>query len=145
MYRTALGDHPLPSFSSWRQAADFVRTMRGDKAGLDQLQSRIGHWWKSRKAAWPREVAEFIEVGASGAHRARLDQRFSRWNNDLYQPQRMMELLRQQTVGQVAGRIVRVSASLTGQKTQASGVWGLSAQTASSSLVNPKSPPPGAH
>ena len=126
MYRTALGPHPLPSFSSWKEAAAFVRTLRADPSRLDRLQQETQEWWRERKSAWPKAVSGFIGRHAAGEGRPGLKQRFGDWNNGLYQPRRMTELLRQQSIGQVAGRLVRLASSAGRRQPQNAGVWGLS-------------------
>lgn len=126
MYRTALGPHPLPSFSSWKEAAAFVRTLRSDPQGLDRLQKQTRDWWRDRKSGWPKAVSAFIRQHATGEERTDLKRRFGDWNNGLYQPRRMAELLRQQTVGQVAGRLARLASSAGRSQPRNAGVWGLS-------------------
>jgi hypothetical protein len=44
-----LGEHPIPTFNEWNEAADFANRLLGDAAALDALQARIAGWWHNHK------------------------------------------------------------------------------------------------
>ena len=61
VHKSLLGSHPLPTFSSWSKAADFVRETIKDPAALDQLQAECLAWWHSYKLALTADVVSFTE------------------------------------------------------------------------------------
>lgn len=44
-YKVLLGDHPIPTFRSWRQAEIFVRNISDDS--IEKLSEEINFWYKS--------------------------------------------------------------------------------------------------
>lgn len=71
-YRNLLGDHPIPTFSSWRDARRFVCRQLEAPDGLDRRQAELLRWWSGAKAAWRQRVAEFVLGGISGRYRGDL-------------------------------------------------------------------------
>ena len=59
-YRHVLGDHPLPSFSRWRDAAAFVQRFIYEPAQLDALQRTCLDWWAGFKPQLSERVKAFI-------------------------------------------------------------------------------------
>ncbi len=127
VYRYLLGDHPLPSFESWEQAANFLRTAVKQPKAIDALQAEAISWWSNAKEAWMHRIGDFIEHGATGEHQAALRARYAAFNSAAFQPSRAWELLRQQNLGQVGGRLgslpTRVLRKL--QSKSDKGVWAL--------------------
>jgi hypothetical protein len=68
-YRNLLGDHPIPTFSSWRQARRFVCRQLHAPNDLDRRQSELLQWWSGAKEAWRKRVSEFVLGGISGHYR----------------------------------------------------------------------------
>jgi hypothetical protein len=68
-YRNLLGDHPIPTFSSWRHARRFVCQQLETPHDLDKLQTELLEWWSGAKQAWRKRVAEFVVAGISGRYR----------------------------------------------------------------------------
>lgn len=68
-YRNLLGDHPIPTFSSWREARRFVCRQLENPADLDRRQQELLQWWRGAKEVWRRRVTEFVLRGLSGDHR----------------------------------------------------------------------------
>jgi hypothetical protein len=68
-YRNLLGDHPIPTFSSWREARRFVCRQLETPAELQQRQRELLQWWSGAKEAWRKRVTEFVRYGLSGGHR----------------------------------------------------------------------------
>jgi hypothetical protein len=60
-HRSVLGEHPLPTFSSWKMAAGFVQSMWNDKKALDQLQAECTNWWRSYKASLSASAVAFVD------------------------------------------------------------------------------------
>jgi hypothetical protein len=61
VHKSLLGPHPLPTFSSWKQAADFVRQLIKQPEALDQLQAECLEWWSCYKCDLTRDVETFVE------------------------------------------------------------------------------------
>jgi hypothetical protein len=68
-YRNLLGDHPIPTFSSWRDALRFVRRQLETPADLDRRQAEILQWWSAAKTTWHERVSTFVRAGLAGQHR----------------------------------------------------------------------------
>ncbi len=68
-YRNLLGDHPIPTFASWREARRFVCRRLQTPDDLDRHQIQLLQWWSGAKEAWRRRVAEFVRGGIAGEHR----------------------------------------------------------------------------
>lgn len=65
-YRNLLGEHPIPTFSSWRDARRFVVRELAAPEELDRRQAALLQWWSGAKEAWRRRVADFVSDGLSG-------------------------------------------------------------------------------
>jgi hypothetical protein len=77
-YRDLFGDHPIPTFGSWREAARFVDASRREPGRLDALQAEVTGWWEETKSRVRAEVADFVAAGAADrlrAHTARFPYR----------------------------------------------------------------------
>ncbi|HWA96678.1 MAG TPA: hypothetical protein VG844_18925 [Terracidiphilus sp.] len=59
-YRSLLGDHPLPTFTSWDRAAEFASAMHHDPAALNSLQTKCVQWWSEKKQSLRDRVAAFV-------------------------------------------------------------------------------------
>lgn len=68
-YRNLLGDHPIPTFSSWREARRFVCRQLQMPDDLDRRQVQLLEWWRGAKEAWRKRVANFVRGGIAGDHR----------------------------------------------------------------------------
>jgi hypothetical protein len=68
-YRNLLGDHPIPTFSSWKEARRFVCRQLQTPDDLDRRQAEILEWWRAAKQAWRKRVAEFVRRGIAGNYR----------------------------------------------------------------------------
>ena len=64
--------HPLPTFSSWREARKFVEEASKDKSTLIAYQQSIAKWWHSYKIELRNEVVSFVSSGLEGAFRSSL-------------------------------------------------------------------------
>jgi hypothetical protein len=63
-YRRLFGPHPLPTFSSWRQAARFAADLISRPDDLDRLQAETTAWWRSYKEALRAKAQAFLVRGA---------------------------------------------------------------------------------
>lgn len=71
-YRNLLGDHPIPTFSSWKEARRFVCRQLQTPADLDRRQEQLLEWWREAKETWRQRTAEFVRSGMAGHHRQEL-------------------------------------------------------------------------
>jgi len=71
-YRNLLGNHPIPTFRSWRLAMKFARASVDDGEALDGLQSKILRWWENYERDLVDRVRSFLVHGARGGYRANL-------------------------------------------------------------------------
>ena len=71
-YRNLLGDHPIPTFSSWREARRFVSRELQNPRDLDRRQGELLEWWRGAKDAWRRRMAAFVGSGLAGQYRQHL-------------------------------------------------------------------------
>jgi hypothetical protein len=71
-YGNLLGEHPIPTFSSWGEARRFVRRQLETPADLDRRQTELLEWWRGAKEAWRKRVAGFVLDGLSGRYRQNL-------------------------------------------------------------------------
>lgn len=61
VHRRVLGNHPLPTFPNWNNAAAFVKEIWADKKALDQLQNECLTWWEAYKKNLSQEVLDFVD------------------------------------------------------------------------------------
>ena len=59
-HRSVLGEHPLPTFASWKKAAVWMREIAGQPEQMDQLQRDCMTWWTDYKLRLSQEIGEFI-------------------------------------------------------------------------------------
>jgi hypothetical protein len=71
-YGNLLGNHPIPTFSSWRDARRFVRRQLDAPAELDRRQAELLEWWRGAKQAWRQRVGGFVLDGMLGRYRQEL-------------------------------------------------------------------------
>jgi hypothetical protein len=60
-FKDLLGDHPLPTITSWNQAHDLVVRLLKDPVKLDELQQACIQWWKSYQSALIGRIEKFLE------------------------------------------------------------------------------------
>jgi hypothetical protein len=103
-HRGLLGRHPLPVFSSWGDAARFVKTMSNDPGALDQLQAECIAWWCDYKKRLTTEAVEFVDrlwckFPESSGEFVRGYARLPGWST--------WEILRHHSAGALRRRIIR--------------------------------------
>jgi hypothetical protein len=59
-YRKLLGDHPIPTISSWSEATPLIEDCLRDPAKLARLQAECMTWWKSYKPRLKDRISEFL-------------------------------------------------------------------------------------
>jgi hypothetical protein len=60
-YKQFLGDHPLPTVSSWSQAPALVKELLSDPVRLDNLQQTCTQWWRKYKADLIDRIGNFLD------------------------------------------------------------------------------------
>ncbi len=98
-FKQLFGNHPLPTFGNWNEAARFVRSVREDPNALKELQKRCTDWWRTYKQRLREGVESFF--GASSGEKPGA---FVRWPYSVpgWQP---AELIRHQTATSLARRV----------------------------------------
>jgi hypothetical protein len=102
-FRTLLGDHPLPTVGSWRQARHLIKSLLRDPQGLNALQEKCIGWWRDYKKEYSASVGRFF------AERSAMPPSIepavsSRYRMPLWQP---VELLRHHNTRAAIKRIRR--------------------------------------
>jgi hypothetical protein len=93
-YDHLMPGHPLPAFSSWRKARDFVGSMLKNELILMEHQNTITHWWRSYKQELRDEVTSFVSLGFEGAFRIPLTVGWQPQAGLPYQAKRVLELVK---------------------------------------------------
>lgn len=106
-----LGDHPLPCFRSWEEAAKFALNVANDSSQLDRLQNRCMDWWKSYPARLTTQIGNFLEKNQHQASTAPLQSRLPQFGVWKY-----VELMRHHSAGAVMLRVERNIQRLAGGK-----------------------------
>ena len=60
-FRNLWGEHPVPAFSTWKEARVWMRGILGRPAEIESLQGRCVEWWKEYKQRYVASVGEFLE------------------------------------------------------------------------------------
>jgi hypothetical protein len=71
-YDCLMPGHPLPTFSSWRKARQFVETVSGDQTRMIAYQQDIAQWWRKYKVQLRKDVNSFVSLGLEGSFRSSL-------------------------------------------------------------------------
>ncbi|HCN78222.1 MAG TPA: hypothetical protein DIT13_13630 [Verrucomicrobiales bacterium] len=64
-----LGNHPLPSVTSWRHAAVLMRSFVRDKEALDRKQAEIQDWWERVQCRLGFKLAEVLQESCDSVSR----------------------------------------------------------------------------
>jgi hypothetical protein len=64
-YRALLGDHPIPTVSSWSDASRLIRDCLRDPAKLAGLQGECMAWWKSYRPRLRHRISDFLAGAGS--------------------------------------------------------------------------------
>jgi hypothetical protein len=59
-YRALLGEHPIPTVSSWVEARKLISRMAQDPGEMDILQRRCVDWWRTYKLRLIAAAGEFL-------------------------------------------------------------------------------------
>jgi hypothetical protein len=93
-YDRLMPDHPLPTFSSWRKARQFVEAVASDQSRLIAYQQEVVEWWRKYKLQLRKGVTSFVSLGLQGAFRSSLSQNWRCRKGINHQAWRLIELLK---------------------------------------------------
>jgi hypothetical protein len=100
-FASILGKHPIPSFGTWSEAAQFLTRLKGDAEAQDCLIAECTDWWRGYKRDLSARIERFIEQ-PDGAESGMAVSR--QWSIPGFQA---IELLRHHKVPAVIRRIKR--------------------------------------
>jgi len=103
-----LGDYPMPSFLSWKQAARFLIAIRHDHAAQDELVQRCSLWWAAYKNNLTQKVLDFVTRSTPSTNAVR-------WYGRIPGSQ-FVELMRHHTAPALARRAQRQFTRLKEEK-----------------------------
>lgn len=104
-YDRLMPDHPLPTFSSWRKARQFVEAVASDQSRLIAYQQEIVEWWRKYKLQLRKDVTSFVSLGLQGAFRSSLSQNWRCRKGINHQAWRLIELLKHASHASLQERI----------------------------------------
>jgi hypothetical protein len=104
-YANLFGPNPIPAFYSWNRARHYAEVLLADKRGLNRAQGRIRDWWIAHKD----RVRAQVQGTLNGPSKANELRRFADYVRNrypaVYQPLRLAELLRHQSIGSLRHRL----------------------------------------
>jgi hypothetical protein len=99
------GAHPVPSFSTWKDARRWMCEMLDCPAEVEALQRRCMEWWAGYKQQYRVSLGEFLaERSAAGSDISAKDIVLPKFRRPGWQ---MAELLKHHSVGAVRRRVAR--------------------------------------
>ena len=60
-YKDLLGDHPLPTVSSWAEGRRFANRLLNDRVQLSELHHICMEWWARYKVSLTEQIGAFLE------------------------------------------------------------------------------------
>jgi hypothetical protein len=110
-FRGLLGDHPMPSFVTWEQAARFMLAIQHDRAAQDELLLRCSRWWEAYKRDLTQRIQDFVAQSTTSTSSTNA----VRWRGRI--PGRQaLELMRHHSVPALARRAQRQFTRLKDEK-----------------------------
>jgi hypothetical protein len=104
-YDRLMPGHPLPTFSSWHKARQFVEAVSNDESRLIAYQHDIAEWWQSYKVKLRTEVTSFVSSGLEGSFRSSLSRHWHCRKGVNHQVWRLVELLKHASRASLQERI----------------------------------------
>lgn len=104
-YDRLMPGHPLPTFSSWREAREFLKEMSSNQSKIIEYQQRIAEWWRSYKMKLRNDVTSFVSSGLEGSFRSSLSQDWYCRKGVNHQVWRLTELLKHASHASLRERI----------------------------------------
>ncbi len=109
-FRNLWGDHPVPTFSSWKEASRWISHMLDRPEEIDVLQRRCTKWWSNYKKSYSVSLGEFLAERSATDTVATVD--------DIVLPKfrrpgwQARELLRHHNAGALRRRVTRQAARM---------------------------------
>jgi hypothetical protein len=97
--------HPLPSFSNWRKARQFVEGLSKDQSRMTAYQHDVAEWWQKYKVELRKDITLFVSLGLQGAFRSSLSQNWRCRKGINHQVWRLIELLKHASYASLQERI----------------------------------------
>ena len=104
-YDRLMPGHPLPTFSSWREARQFVEEVSGDQSKIIAYQQDISEWWRRHKQRLRKDVTSFVSSGLEGSLRSSLSRHWQYRSGVNHQLWRFVELLKHASHASLQERI----------------------------------------
>jgi Exostosin family len=104
-YDQLMPGHPLPSFSTWREARQFVEALSNDHPRMIAYQQDITEWWQKYKVELRKDVTSFVSLGLQGSFRSSLSQNWRCRKDINHQIWRLTELLKHASQASLQERI----------------------------------------
>jgi hypothetical protein len=104
-YDCLMPGHPLPTFSSWRKARQFVETVSGDQTRMIAYQHDIAQWWRKYKVQLRKDVTSFVSLGLEGSFRSSLSRHWHCRKGFNHQLWRLGELSKHASLASLQERI----------------------------------------
>jgi hypothetical protein len=60
-FKHLLGDHPLPTVTSWSEACRLMKKLLRDPKKMDELQQQCADWWKHHQDTVTEGIGRFLE------------------------------------------------------------------------------------
>jgi len=111
-YKNLFGQNPVPAFHSWSAARRYAEELLADSHKLNLAQGRIRDWWIAQK---DRVRAQVRTTLSAPSHAGELKHFANYMRNRYiaaYQPLRLAELLRHQSLSSLRQRLVRPAGPL---------------------------------
>jgi hypothetical protein len=105
-FANLFGPNPIPVFRSWNDAKLFVRKTIVDKEYIQKLQSDIARWWTTYKLAVRQQALEIVTKKSNQVLIAYASTKRNQLAL-LYEPLRLIEVLRHQNRFSLARRFAR--------------------------------------
>jgi hypothetical protein len=65
-FKYLLGNHPIPVFGTWAQAAHYVTSLRNNSKAIHLLNQRCQDWWAGYKQSLRTHIGDFIASTTTG-------------------------------------------------------------------------------
>jgi len=60
-FKHLLGEHPMPTFLTWNEAARFIENIRKNPTEQEALLTRCVEWWAGYKGSLKTQIQQFLE------------------------------------------------------------------------------------
>jgi hypothetical protein len=106
-YTNLFGPNPIPAFYSWNAARRYAEVLLADRHGLNRAQGRIRDWWIAHKDRVRAQVRGTLNGPSQAGELRQFADYIRNRQPAIYQPLRLAELLRHQSIGSLWQRLVR--------------------------------------